>query len=168
MSFTKLLRLIKIARLPARLLLSKLTTKHPHVTGEQHLRIIPRVSLGSSLDLINLSCFSCFSTPTEDLSWSRGTCKFSNLSTWHFQHCNGPQFVPLQETISSSSWQGWSGTLLFYGPISGWVPEAKHESLAPSILQPTLCLAQHTRLPIPAVPQMDSPVGPLQWTVSIY
>lgn len=56
MSFTKMLRLIKPARPLARLLLSKLTTKYPHVTREQHLRIIPCVSgwqLGLQTSLVS-------------------------------------------------------------------------------------------------------------------
>lgn len=109
MSFTKLQRLINFARPPARLPLSKLPTKHPHVTGEQHLGIIPHVSLGSSLDLINLPCFSCFSTPAEDLGWSRGTCKFSDLSTWHLQCWNDPHFVPLPLPVDGRPGAGHAG-----------------------------------------------------------
>lgn len=123
MRFTKLLRLIKFARPPARLPLSKLPTKHPHFTGEQHLGIIPLVSLGSSLNFINCPCFSCFSTPAEDLSWSRETCTFANLSTWH----KSTEMIPnlsSYKKLSSSSWPGWPEHL-FCGLISESVGEVK-------------------------------------------
>lgn len=105
MRFTKLLRLIKFARPPARLWLSKLPKKHPHFTGEQHLGIIPLVSLGSSLAFINCLCFSCFSAPAEDLSWSRGTCKFANLNTWH----NSTEMIPNLSSYKKLSLQFMTG-----------------------------------------------------------
>jgi len=168
MSFTKLLRLIKFARPPARLLLSETPTRHPHVTGEQHLGIIPLVSLGSSLNLINLPCFSCFSIPAEGLSRSRGLFKLSNLNTRQFQHHNDPRFVLLYQTLTSSARQSWCGTLLFHGLKSGGVPEAKHEGLLMVCCSLLSALAGRTGPLILPVPQMDSPVSPLQWTVSVF
>lgn len=145
MRFTKLLRLIKFARPPARLPLSKLPTKHPHFTGEQHLGIIPLVSLGSSLDFINCPCFSCFSTPAEDLSWSRGTSTFANLSTWH----KSTEMIPNLSSYKKLSLQfiarlTWTPVLWPYI----WKCRRSKTSLAPGSLHSALL--QDAGLPIPS------------------
>lgn len=135
MRFTKLLRLIKCARPPAKLPLSKLPKKHPHFIGEQHLGIIPFMSLSSSSDFINGLCFSCCSTAAEDLSWSREACKFANLSMWH---------NTTVRILNLSSYKKLSLQLMTWTPVLWpyiWKSSRSKTSLAP---------AQDAGLPIPS------------------
>lgn len=141
--------------------------KHPHFTGEQHLGIIPLVSLCSSLDFINCPCFSCFSAPAEDLSWSRGTCKFANLNTWH----NSTEIIPDLSSYKKLSLQFMTGQT--WKPVL-W-PYIWKSSRGKTWLWLLKYCSLHSALAQDAVPHpicwphiVDSHVGPFQGIISIF